>query len=172
MHTGIVLAVEADSELQAIEKAKTFAEGDSANWSDWAEQGGRWDDALDGKSVIRYSDNPEAFNNAVFNFIESTAREVDDYVDHLGADTTLLDLVASIKFHNEKKDDVANNFKNIDDYLKGYRAQRLFNLLHDQFTSDAHFYDTEEFTISRKYLDARIEKEPEKQYLVVWDFHF
>jgi len=52
-----------------------------------------------------------------------------------------------------------------------FRAKKLLSIVHDDFTSEQHFYDIEDYTAETDDLNKRIDTDPTQQYLVIWDYH-
>lgn len=172
MHTGILLAVEAEDKADAVESVSQFNEH-NAHWSDWNEHGGRWANVIpDG--VISYKENPELFMETLTKFQDYTKEELNRLVNELGH-ITLRDLALEPKydFGNFKGEYANEEEKNkaLTDSLARYRANKLMKLLNGEFDSDTHFYDTREYTMRDTYLLERIKENPENQFIVVWDYH-
>lgn len=191
MHTGIVFAVEADDAEEAISILDgAIYEGQLAPWSDWSEHAGRWSDVCD-SGVLRYSDNPEQFNKIVDDFRETTEQVLVEFVrdyGHLTLDELIGDPRYSFGFDRDEfteethrdraeaglaeEDAEEKKRRDLKDSLATYNAIRALEITQGRFTSDTHFYDFSGSSINRRWLNERIEKDPERQYLVVWDFHF
>lgn len=183
MHTGIVLAIEAEDAEDAVARIETFIES-RAHWSDWNEIGGRWSTVIDG-NVLCYTDDPETFNQVVNDFIESTNSEEIQLlkeVGHLSVEELVSDPRYNFSFAMSDEERAAENKeleglsdeerrKRSNDKFSRYRASKLLRMNGDEFLPETHFFDAEWDTRARYELDKRIAKNPEKQYLVVWDFH-
>lgn len=160
MHSGIALAVQADDAEDAVARAERFNEY-SAHWSDWSEHGGRWSDVVEG-SVLRYSDNPEKFRSIVENFQNSTQSETKRLMELVG-DLSIKELVTDPKYR------FSTGMGNLG--LRLWQANKLLSITQGTFCPEQHFYDTEEYTEQTKYMDERIAKDPDKQFIVIWDYH-
>lgn len=191
MHTGIVFAVEADDAEEAIAMINTAIDEERfAEWSDWSEPSGRWSDVVEG-GVLRYSDNPEKFNQIVDKFRESTEQVLIDFVKdygHLTLDELVGDPRYSFGFDRDEFTEETHRDRAekglveerteeerrqvIKDSLASYKSIRALEIVQGRFTSDSHFYDYSGSSLSRKWLNERIAKDPEKQFVVVWDFHY
>lgn len=177
MHTGIVLAVEADDARSAVALAQHFNEN-NANWSDWNEHGGRWDDVTP-DSVLRYSDDPSRFIEIINTFKQYTFDAKYRYLEELG-DVTIKELVTDKKYlpFSERVGDKPAEMteeereRYLDESLAVFRAKKLLQIHDGEFCPDSHFYDINEYTVSDKYLLKRIEETPKEQFLVVWDYHY
>lgn len=191
MHTGIVFAVEADSAEEAVRRVEvSIYEENFAEWSDWSEHSGRWSDVVE-NGVLCYKDNPEKFDEVVDGFRKITEQvlieTVKDY-GHLTLDELIGDPRYCLNIDNDEFTEETHRKRaegelvdertdeekkrDIKDSLAVYHAKRALKLVEGQFGPDAHFYDMSADSLSRKWLDGRIKKDPKKQYLVVWDFHF
>lgn len=176
MHSGILLAIEADSKEEAVEKIAFFNEH-HASWSDWNEHGGRWEDEIP-NSVLCYSDDPTLFANAVSKFQRFTQETRERYLIEIG-DVTVAELVTSEEyrpFHNCTEKVAEMTKKEREEYLNKsltlWRAKKLLQLQDGEFGCDQHFYDAESHSVSDEYLLKRIEENPKRQFIVVWDYHY
>lgn len=176
MHTGIVLSIETESEAEAVAKIEFFNEH-NASWSDWNEHGGRWEDVIP-NSVLRYSDNPTLFMETVRKFQKFTTDTKERYLQELG-DVTVKELVTSEEYQpfHKRTQKVAEMTEQereayLDKSLAMWRAKKLLQLQDGEFGCDQHFYDAEAYSVDEKYLLERIEKNPEGQFIVVWDYHY
>ena len=59
-----------------------------------------------------------------------------------------------------------------DSGMNMWRLQRISKILNNDWCSDTGVYDLQEHTANLKYFKDRLDKNPEKQYLVPVDFHF
>jgi hypothetical protein len=176
MHTGIVLAIEADDNEEAVQKIEFFNEH-NASWSDWNEHGGRWEEDLP-NAVLRYTDNPTLFMEKVREFQKFTQDSKERYLSELG-DVTIKELVTSeeyLPFHKKTGKIKEMTYEEREEYLDKslalFRARRLLELHDGEFGCDQHFYDAEAHGVSDEYLLKRIEERPNRQFLVVWDYHY
>lgn len=176
MHTGIVLVVESDSADSAVSAVHYFNEH-NASWSDWNEHGGRWEDELP-NAVLRYSDNPTLFMETVRKFQKFTIDTKERYLQEIG-DVTVKELVTSEEyqpFHKKTEKIKEMTYEEREEYLDKslalWRAKRLLQLQDGEFGCDQHFYDAEAHGVDEKYLLERIERNPEGQFIVVWDYHY
>jgi hypothetical protein len=177
MHTGIVLAIEADDNEEAVQKIEFFNEH-NASWSDWNEHGGRWEDDLP-NAVLRYTDNPTLFMEKLREFQKFTQDSKERYLKELG-DVTIKELVTGeeyLPFYKRPAQSIKEMTQSerdeyFDKSLALFRAKRLLELQDGDFGCDQHFYDAESHTPNDNYLLERIEKNPESQFLVVWDYHY
>ena len=172
MHSGILLAVEAEDVADAIHSVENFNEH-NAQWSDWNSHGGRWSEMIpDG--VLRYSDNPEVFMQVFEQFKGWTKKEFDRLVDDLGnINIRELALDPKYEFGGFKGEYATDEEKRqaLDNSLARYRAGKLMQLLNGEFSNDSHFYDIDNYTMKDDYLLERIKENPERQFIVVWDYH-
>lgn len=159
MHTGIVLAVQADDAEDAVGQAELFNEY-NARWSDWNEHGGRWDDVVEG-AVLRYSDNPEKFRSIVKTFQEYAQNEVNRLIESVG-NLSIKELATDPKYQYASGGELN---------LCLWQADKLLGMVRGEFCPSQHFYDTLEYTHHANYMDERIAKDPDRQFIVVWDYH-
>jgi hypothetical protein len=66
--------------------------------------------------------------------------------------------------------------KEREDYLNNslavYKVTRAFRILNQEYDSDTMFYDTVEYTPNPEWVHKRAETDPEKQWIVIVDYHF
>lgn len=175
MHTGILFAVEADDLTDAISQAEGFA--DACEWSDGSEQAGRF--AESDKSVVKYSDNPELFQDLVDKFQASTEDEIRQALELVG-NLTVSELVINPRyrlFRDEDDEEVGipsptNDPKDTMEVFSVFNAAKVLRLVAGYFTPETHFWDITWGTRGTRNLKERIAENPDKQYVIVWDFHY
>lgn len=163
-HTGQILLVVADTEeeaLDAVRSAITYNDVPNPDWSDWHEIGGRWDGQLEGKNVMQYHGNEAKAEEFIAGRLAERRQEM-EYLLEKSKDITLEDA-------HDQYDPEVENFKYS---MNVYYHEKLAKVLQDDWTTDSYVYDLEVYTANLKYFRERLEKEPEKQFLVVVDFHF
>jgi len=173
MHTGIILVVEAEDADDAVAEVENFNEH-NAHWSDWNCHGGRWADEVP-NGVMSYADNPALFMGVVDRFKSYSTNELDRLIQDVG-DISIKELVTNPKYkfrRNEPVKDMTPEERDqyFNETLAMYRAKQLLKLADGDFTERAHFYDVKEYTTQDNYLLERIKENPNKQFLVVWDYH-
>jgi hypothetical protein len=173
MHTGIVLVVEAEDAESAVAEVEHFNEH-NAQWSDWNEHGGRWSEVVP-NAVLQYSENPALFEATVDKFRGFTMDEQVRLLSDIG-DVTVKELVTDPKYRFGRNEPVKNmtpeeRDRYFDETLAVYRAKQLLKIVDGDFSQMSHFYDVQAYSSNEKYLLERIEREPNKQFLVVWDYH-
>lgn len=178
MHTGIALVVQADSAEEAVACVENFNEH-NAHWSDWNEHGGRWSEVTEG-SVLRYSDNPEKFNEIVERFKNSKKAEMERFIAEVG-DLTIKEIITNPKYRygqplnidglSEEEAKKARE-EHLDNALKLWQAKKLLKLVDGDFGENQHFFDADEYTSEDNYLNDRIKENPDKQFIVIWDYHY
>lgn len=182
MHTAIIFTVEAEDKAQALDYVSEFAH--ETSWSDWNELGGRWADLTEG-AILKYSDNPEKFMELVemakgwYNhFISRALQEV----GHL----TIRELVEDPRYdfasdwsrqeslrmqqqgasEDERRDMMTRG-------LSKWQARRVLNVISGDFQPETGWLDLGVFSElgDATDLEERIKDNPDRQFLVVWDFH-
>lgn len=113
--------------------------------------------------TLRYSDDPETAEKVLLHFLKLRFNEIEGFRENL---------------HKEGKSDILFSY-NYDaensDYLYPYPlyiASRLCSLLADEWTPDSAIYDLEDWTGNLSEFRKRVETNPEKQFLVLVDFHY
>jgi hypothetical protein len=173
MHSAILLAVEAEDAVDAVHSVENFNEH-NAGWSDWNTVAGRWADTLP-NGVLRYTDNPELFMETVKMFQDFTKRELERLIGDIG-DITIRDLALDPKYDypgafNRKEMTEEERDEALSNSLARYKAGKLAQLINGYFSNDSHFYDIDNHTMKDDYLLDRIKENPERQFIVVWDYH-
>lgn len=183
MHTGILLAVEAEDADVALSIATDFAE--RQDWSDWNEHQGRWEGQIP-NGVLCYTDDPELFNSVVDLYVEMTNSEELDLlkdVGHLSIEELISDPRYFFNWHAtpEELEEEQNSLLTLTeeerkarsgDKFHQYRAFKLLNINQNHCAPETHFYDVDEYTRSSIPLKKRLVSSPDKQYIVMWDFHY
>lgn len=163
-HTGHILLVEADTEKDAVNEVLSqiiWSDTPNPTWSDWHEIGGRWEGELDGKNVMQYQGN-EAKAEKLIAERMSARREV---IERLVEESKAITLEDAYTEYDPETGDSKNS-------LNIYRHEKLAKLLQDDWTTDSYTYDLGAYTANLKYFRERLEKNPEKQFLVMVDFHY
>lgn len=176
MHVYHRLAVEADNEDDAKHIALDFAE--AQGWSDWCcilDEERVTDDGY--KVATNFKDNPTDFNKLVEEACGWTQDTITKAVEVYG-DIPLRDILTNPKYSfgsftgslqeltDEERDTYLNNS------LAVYRVTRAFRILNQEYDSDTMFYDTVEYTPNPEWVHKRAETDPDKQWIVIVDYHF
>jgi hypothetical protein len=165
MHVVAAIAVEAQDADDAVGQVELFNE-EYASWSDWSEHGGRWSDMVEG-SVLRYADDPAKFREIVEKFRGFTESDKNRLLDEVG-ELRVGELVSDPKYQF-----VATKVRSesLTDSLKLWRAIKVLELAQGTFGPDQHFFDAEAHVASTDQLDERLATNPDRQFLVIWDYH-
>lgn len=168
MHTAQIILVEIEDEdtdsPQAF--AEYFLDGAmeaGGTWFDWyggltETLAGRWADGVIEGDVLRYSDNPELAEEVIAKFLERRQNEI-EYAQSVIEGCSVESL--SYDFDNHDKYD-----------REGYALYKMGKILCNLWCPDSGVYDSVTYSANLKYFRERVQKNPEKQYLVVVDFHF
>ncbi len=168
MHSLVIFSTVAESEREAHDKVSAFI-NENCHWSDWNEIGGRWDGFIEGKNVFSYKENPEAFLDAVKKAIEYRTESINRLIVDVGS-KTLAEIVGNPKYYEPTSPD-SDMDRTIDELLTAYRAKVLLGIVTHESGPEQTFFDTEDHRGDDRTLRKRIESDPDKQWLVVWDFH-
>jgi hypothetical protein len=159
MHVLHFIAVEADTAEEAVREVEIVLENDESPvfpWSDWAVVGGRWED--EGK-VHAYSDDPEKFNG----FLE---RARTNRVEELHRLLNSIDVEKAIAIaQNYQGEDIGYN-------PDLYRLRQALCIADDYGKHDQFFYDLKEWTGHFTYVKERCLHAPDRQFIVLVDFHY
>ena len=177
MHTCQIMLVEADSAEQALSYVRgtiTHAETPYPSWSDWhgglgEGLAGRWSGLFLGweesRDVLCYTENKVLADDIIKEFVSYRITETKNLWDEMKKGNGF-DVDKSISEYNpyeQKFDDSGMNM---------WRLQRVAKILNNDWCSDTGVYDLQEHTANLQYFKGRLDKSPEKQYLVPVDFHF
>jgi hypothetical protein len=153
-----------------------FSDGEP-KWSDWNEVqsntatsfAGRWisENVLGEKSnedTLRYSDDPETAEKAIAIYLKHRYTDIDNYRQKLYSEGKQ-DILFSHNYDHE-------NEWSAPDSMPLYYAKKLAELLNGEWVSDSAIYDLETWDTNLLEFRKRIDADPEKQFLVLVDFHF
>ena len=176
MHVYHRLAVVADNEEEAKNTAVHFAE--EQGWSDWCcilEEDRINEEEC--KIATNFKDNPEIFNKLIKQACEWTQATVNLAVELYG-DVPLKDLLTNPKYDFKsfkgslQELTQAERETYLNESLAIYKVTRALRILNDEYDSDTMFYDTVEYTPNPKWVDERSKTDPDKQWIVIVDYHF
>jgi hypothetical protein len=157
MHIGHILLVEADSLDEAKAEVRHRLDEGYFGWSDWSEIGGRFTDFyVDGDS-LRYSDNPEKAEQAIATAEGYREECLERFIDRCVKDGITVEGL-----------DVPKNTRQSFAVYPLYKAAQIASGMNCEET---YVYD---ITYSSQELDdfrKRVADNPEKQFLIVVDFH-
>lgn len=168
MHVAQIMLVQAEDVEDAMDAVRARLE-ENPSWSDWhnANYGdtfaGRWEGHFFGEEntndTLRYSDDPALAENVIFDKLSARKLEMDELRQRViksGYDPLTADYDPEVGKWN----------------MDAFALQRLIGLLEDDWNSDSAIYDLEDWTASLGSFRKRVADAPEKQFLVVVDFHF
>lgn len=176
MHTYHRLAVVADNEEEAKYTALHFAE--EQEWSDWCcilEEDRVSEEEC--KIATNFKKDPEIFNKLIEQAREWTQSTVNLAIELYG-DIPLKDLLTNPEYDfggfsgsvkeltDEERDTKLKNS------LAVFKAGRAFRVKNGEYNSDMMFYDTVEYTSNPKWVHERSNADPDKQWIVIVDYHF
>ena len=174
MHTYHRLAVEADNEQEAKYTALHFAE--EQGWSDWCSIVAD-DRVQDMKVATQYTNNPKGFNELIDVACGWTQETVTKAVDLYG-DIPLREILTNPKYDfigfrkplgdltEEERDTYLN------ESLAIFKITRALKVINKEYDSDTMFYDTVEYTSNHEWVRKRTETDPDRQWIVIVDYHF
>ena len=171
------MLVIADSHEDARrEVANKFSDGEP-KWSDWNEVStnyattfaGRWagENILGEKAwfdTLRYSDDPETAEKVIAIYLKHRYADIDSYRQRL-YDEGKQDILFSYNYDHEAEWSAL-------DSMPLYYARKLAELLGGDWTPDSAIYDLVSWETNLLEFRKRVDTAPEKQFLVLVDFHF
>ena len=168
MHVAQVMLIEADDLDGAMSEVQCRLE-DSPEWSDhhsaWGGHSfaggyaGEFFGADAERDAIGYVADPALAENIIFEQLSKRKMEIDQLRERV-AKSGYDPLNAEYDPEKGKWD------------MDAYAMKRLITLLEDDWNSDSGIYDLQDWTASLVSFRKRVAVAPEKQFLVVVDFHF
>lgn len=168
MHVAQIILTQIEDEdtnsPQAI--AEYFLDGameSGGTWFDWyggLDKGlaGRWSGEVLEGDVLRYSDNPELAEEVIAKFLERRQQEVEyaqAVIRDCGVETMNYNMTDQGMWDKE-----------------GYALYKMGKILTNFWCPESGVFDSATWSADLEYFRKRVVDEPEKQYLVVVDFHF
>ena len=177
MHTCQIMLVEAEDTEDAmgiVRSAITYAENPYPAWSDWhggigEGLAGRWSGLFNGweenRDVLCYTENKVLADDIIKEFLSYRIAETKILWEGINKDSgfDVEKVISEYDPYSQRFDDNA---------MKLWRLQRVAKILNNDWCSDTGVYDLHEHTANLEYFKNRLDKNPEKQYLVPVDFHF
>lgn len=167
MHTVQIILVEIEDEEtdSPQEFAESFLQNASENggeWFDWygglgEGLAGRWAGEIFEGDVLRYSDNPELAEKVIEEALATRQKEI-EWAQSI-VEGTSIETISYNSDDEARRDQV------------GYALYKMGQLLSNFWCPDSGIYDSVAWDANLKSFRDRVQKNPEKQYLVVVDFH-
>jgi hypothetical protein len=179
MHTLQYVAIHVD-ELPEGENGKEYAlamardmletDDSPARWSDWCQVGGgRWQDVT---CVLNGATDEADFKAALTDAKRGRANNLKDLADKVDMKNLMQLTKGYIAKLEGKPFQPWNAIEDLGMNMDIYRINRITTVLTGDWTSDSGFYDLSTYDSEFKFVEQRLDAEPEKQYLVPVDFHF
>ena len=159
MHTYQLIAVSASNEEDALTIIDCVLHDEYSpfDWADWWSIGGRWSNQFG--EVISYETDPDAFTKALETAKKDRAQNVAESLERI------YDLDGGISELRNFDGDTTTS-------MDLFFLDQAIAIVRGHGKCDSHFYDLEEKTESFRNIPIRIDEQPNKQYLVVVDFHY
>ena len=171
MHTGHIVLIEADSAEEAVAEVEMKLmpdEGRSwAEWSDWCEIGGRWEGEFgEGEpSVLQYSDDPILADTKINKFLQNRL----DYLQSAITAIESFDLIGELKKYNPETSSIVGD---TDDWMSKWKARTALEIVEDHWVAYSGVYDITYGSATLGEFRKRCESDPDRQFLVMVDFHY
>lgn len=172
MHVVQIMLVEAEDALDALGTVSAHLSEGEPTWSDWHNafgQGsfaGRWkgeyfgaDNTLD---VLCYGDDVALAEKAIAQALEYRTQEIANLrsrISEKGVD------MMNVEYDPYETSPISERSMAL------YYNYKLSQLLNDNWTSDSAIFDLVNWDTNLAGFRERVSKNPERQYLVVVDFH-
>ena len=180
MHTCQIMLVEADSAEEAlgyVTSTITHADTPYPSWSDWhgglgEGLAGRWSGLFLGweenRDVLCYTENKVLADDIIKEFLSYRVAETKNLWEGINKDNgfDVEKAISEYDPYNQTQQWLDDNA------MKLWRLQRVAKILNNDWCSDTGVYDLHDHTANLEYFKDRLDKKPEKQYLVPVDFHF
>ena len=180
MHVVQLMLVEADNALEALDEVSSALDDNEPTWSDWHNAfgnqsfAGRWKGQYFGKDntldVLCYGDDAALAEKTITEFLGYRTGELErlrEQIRNSGVD--VLD-VAYDPYSTWPNNPIEAK-PHADKSMALYYNNKLSQLLNDYWSSDTAIYDLVNWDANLAQFRERVSKNPERQYLVVVDFH-
>jgi hypothetical protein len=168
MHTSQIILVEIEDEDtdEPTAMVESFLDGameSGGTWFDWyggLDEGlaGRWSGEIIEGDVLRYSDNPELAEKVIEEALDRRQQEI-EISQSVISDCDVESLSYLTSDHGAWD-------------REGYALYKMGQILSNFWCSDSGIFDSVTYGADLKYFRERLQENPDKQYLVVVDFHF
>jgi hypothetical protein len=171
MHSYHRIAVEADNPEEAVALAQEFSNQQA--WSDWNNVG----NPKNPEMVFSYESNPTKFVEEMNKAWGWTEGNISEAVKKYG-DITLRELLTDPKYDfanstpiNTESATKEEKEKHFDEYMAIWKVGKAFSILNKNYTQDTMFYDASYYSIEPTNLKERIVTDPDRQWIVIVDYH-
>lgn len=154
--------------------ADNHAEG--LSWSDWGEFGGRYKDIIPPEGIMRYVDAPEKAEELLITYQTYSDEQVKEYLNKVGSLTlrevyqTVTNMVRSDNVEKWTSEE-SETYHNALSY--SYNSSALLDFAwRDRHTVDTPMFDVTAVSSDLRYFRERLANDPERQYLLMYDFHY
>lgn len=171
-HVAHIILVEAETAEEAQDKVSSrFNEDHSVDWSDWhnasygssGSYAGRWKGAFFGEDneldVLCYADNATLAEEVIIQQIGYRKDRLAEYRAQI--------LKEGYDVMTAEYDPYGDAFD-----MKPWYVRKVAQILNDDWSPDSYVFDLETYTTSLSDFAKRVIDNPEKQFLIVVDFHF
>jgi hypothetical protein len=191
IHTAQILLVEADDAEQAFRIVADKLDGGDPQWSDWHEASGdpssmnfagRWTgqifmtpeqmkklsnneevDLSENPNHLRFSDDPALADEVIARHLGYRLQEIENYRNTLATD------YAGVDVFTYEYDPNKNDYKKS---MALYYTKKLAGIMSNDWSPDSGIYDLHDWDATLEYFYKRVQKSPERQFLIPVDFHY
>jgi hypothetical protein len=121
-------------------------------------------DTSENPNYLRFSDDPNLADEVIQRFISYRMNEIESIKRTLATDHPTLDLL-SYSYDPDKEPDFSTTSMGL------YFIKKLVSLYGNDWTSDTAIYDLEDWNATLTPFYKRVQKNPERQFLIPVDFH-
>jgi hypothetical protein len=186
------MLVEADDAEQAFRIVSDRLSEGEPRWSDWHEAvndpsimnfAGRWAgevfmtpeqlkardekqevDVSGNPNYLQFSDDPNLADEVIQRFISYRMNEIESIKKSLTTDFSTIDLM-TFDYNPHSDPDFRTTGMGL------YYIKKLVSIYSNEWTSDTAIYDLDSWNASLDYFYKRVQKNPERQFLIPVDFH-
>jgi hypothetical protein len=121
-------------------------------------------DTSENPNYLCFSDDPNLADEVIQRFISYRMNEIESIKKTLATDYPTLDLL-SYSYDPDKEPDFSTTSMGL------YLIKKLVSLYGNDWTSDTAIYDLEDWDATLTNFYKRVQKNPERQFLIPVDFH-
>lgn len=114
-------------------------------------------------NYLRFSDDPALADEVIARFIGYRLNTIEEYRNHLLTD------FAGVDVFTYEYDPNTNDYKKS---MVLYYIKNLAKIMSNEWTPDSGVYDLENWDATLEYFYKRVQKSPERQFLIPVDFHY
>ncbi len=120
-------------------------------------------DLSENPNYLRFSDDPALADEVIARFMGYRLHTIEEYRNHLRTD------FAGVDVFTYEYDPNKNDYKKS---MVLYYIKKLASIMSNDWTPDSGIYDLQDWDATLEYFYKRVQKSPERQFLIPVDFHY